>query len=104
MIVMRCTLLAKPWRENELVESLKEWGELAREHLPPDVKYRIYRSRFGPAQTVAWEVEVESVEQWEGAWQSMFSNPDIVRLASKQTTDLTERGGSFEVWHLYDQE
>ena len=102
MITLRQTFPAKMWQEDQLAELLKQWAELVHEQISPDFTYRVYTFKIGPVNTVAWEIDVESLQLWEEARAAMLNNPDIMGLV-KQVTDLRERGGTFDVWNLYAQ-
>ena len=102
MLTLRRTFPAKMWQENQLAEVIKQYAELMHEQITPDFTYRIYTFKIGPVNTVAWEADFESLQQGEEAAAAMLNNPDIVDLL-KQMSDLTERGGTSEVWNLYAQ-
>lgn len=60
---------------------------------------RVYRCQYGPFDTVALEVEFDSITQMADAWQGWESTPETAELL-KKWFEVTEPGGSNEVWLL----
>jgi hypothetical protein len=65
-------------------------------------KYRIYSSYYGTFDTLALEIEFESVAQMEAAWAEINARPEMADLMAKWYT-ATQAGGANEVWMLEAQ-
>lgn len=100
MIVERRTFLAKQWQEHKLADLLKETMERFMEQRPSRGSYRVYTFYVAPINTVVLEIEAESLQEWEEGWEYALSDPDILEYL-KQTAELTEPGGTSELWHLH---
>jgi hypothetical protein len=100
MIVERRTFLAKQWQEHKLAGVLEQMMERLGEQGP--FQYRVYTFYVAPINTVVLEIEVEDLQQWQEGWKYALSDPDMVEYM-KQSTELTERGGTSELWHLHAQ-
>ena len=102
MLVVRRSFLTRTWQERPLADVAKQWLDVVREQISPDLTYRIYVFHTGPANTVEIELEVESLQEWEELWESMLHNADVGELMP-QTTELSEPGGACEIWFLHAQ-
>lgn len=91
-IVNRRTFIAKRGCYEEVVSMLK--GERG-----ADIVSRVYRSHYGPFDTVALEVEFESVEAMERGWAEWSASPGSEQFM-KRWVEVTEPGGANEVWIL----
>ena len=100
MIVERRTFLAKQWQEHTLADVLKQMMERLGEQSP--TRYRVYTFHVAPINTVVLEMEAEDHQRWQEGWDYALSDPDILEYM-KQVTELTERGGTTELWHLHAQ-
>ncbi len=61
--------------------------------------HRIYVSVIGAFDVIAIEIEVENMEAYEKGWAEWSATPEAAAL-QKKLNDLTERGGSNEIWML----
>jgi len=91
-IVNRRTFIAKRGHVDEAVTLLK--GEEG-----GDIVSRVYRSHYGTFDAVALEVEFESVAAMEQGWAEWFASP-VGEQVMKRWLEITEPGGSNEVWIL----
>ena len=91
-IVNRRTFIAKRGHVDEAVALLK--GEEG-----GDIVSRVYRSHYGPFDTVALEVEIGSVEAMERGWAEWGATPEAEQFM-KRWIEITEPGGTNEVWIL----
>ena len=91
-VVNRRTFIAKRGCYEEVVSMLK--GEEG-----GDIVSRVYSSHYGPFDTVALEVEFESVEAMERGWAAWYTSPGGEQFM-KRWLQITEAGGANEVWIL----
>jgi hypothetical protein len=95
MLVNRRTFLVKKSRMDEAVVLLVAYGEaVAFPH-----RRRIYASQIGPFDTVAIELEFESLEEFERLVAEASAQPEWADFA-KNLDELTVPGGSNEIWTL----
>ena len=73
MIIVRDTFQAKYGRGGELVELFKE----ARDEWPVEYAHRVLSDASGPFFTVVAETEFDSLADWEGHSQEIFSLPEF---------------------------
>ena len=91
-IVNRRTFVAKRGHIDEAVKLLK--GEEG-----GDIVSRVYRCHYGTIDAVALEVEFESVAAMEQGWADWYASP-LGEQVMKRWLEITEPGGSNEVWIL----
>jgi len=60
---------------------------------------RVYVSETGLFDTIAIEFEFESLEEYEKSWAEYFSSPEASPFL-KKWTEITETGGTNEIWRL----
>ena len=96
MLVNRRTFISKPGRAEEAANFLKQAMQLT-DHAR---SARVYVSEIGPFDTIAVEVEVESLADYERRF---------AEWAAKTTPEfwekwysLCENGGANEIWRLVD--
>ena len=96
MVVNRRTFITKRGRTQEAAQFLKKTMALVRSPRPP----RVYISEIGPFDTIAVEIEGESIADYE---------PLTAEWVAKTTPELwekwfslTENGGTNEIWTLVD--
>jgi hypothetical protein len=102
MLVNRRTFIVKKPYFEEALALLVEAGQLAR-GVNPNVVFRVYASELGPFDTVAYEVEHESLTAYEREWAELETNPSVAaRLPDwfKRWQEITEPGGTNEIWRL----
>ena len=97
MIVVRWTFHAKSHCTDELVESITSQPEYG---LPePPHGWRVYwHSPLGPWNVVTWEVEFESLPEYE-AWLKEFMSAPRFGEWYDLRRNLVDRGGGGEVWN-----
>ena len=96
MIVIRYTHIVKPGCGRAAVALLKEH----RDHpATQNRRTRIYTTNLGPAHTVIWEAEYETLAAWEKAAAEWPSHP-LAATFWKQMDELVDSQGSREVWNL----
>jgi hypothetical protein len=98
MIVDRRTFRAKKGQKHEAAAVLKEVAKLFTAKVK-DVPIRIYHSHMGTFDTVAMEVEYESLAEYERLMYSFFALPEMAPLM-KKWNEVTETGGTHEMWGL----
>ncbi len=97
MYVNRRTYVVKKGRMDEVIARLSA----GRNGVAPPRSLRIYACEVGAVDTVAFEAEFESPQEFE----SFFSGlPDLPELAEAQAklSGLTVPGGVNEVWRLVE--
>lgn len=96
-IVNRRTFIAGRGHAQEVVDMLKGEGETSR-----DMPYRIYRSHYGPFDQVVLEIEFEDVAAMESMWAD-WNASDRGMEYMRRWVEITEPGGSNEVWILEEK-
>ncbi len=97
MLVNRRTFIAKRGRMEEVVALVK--AEIERVSHPH--ARRLYIPSIGPLDVIAHEVEFESLEEYERFWAEWFASPEGAAFNEKWS-DLTETGGTNEIWTLVE--
>ena len=93
MIVRRWTYAVQDGNMNECIALLKEgFGELGR-------NLRIYTSHTGPGATLAFEMEYESLSDYEAAAKEWWADPENAARA-KKFGKLVEPERTTEFWSL----
>lgn len=95
MLVKRRTCAVKAGRMAETLELL-EW---AQEQFPAPHARRIYTSDIGTFDQLAARIEFESLEEYEKIWAEWIASPEFGSVIEKWD-ELTERGGTNEIWTL----
>ena len=95
MIVDRRTFVVKKGRMDEAVALAAE------ERSRIDGTYRIYRPTIGPIDVVAFEFEGGSLADNERGWVEWSATPEAAEFI-KKWNELTEPGGSIEIWTLVE--
>jgi hypothetical protein len=93
-LVNRRTFVAKRGCLDEVVQLLKAAGE--KTNLPH--RYRLYVSNLGPFDTLALEIEVENLAEYERVWTAIGER--IAPEVWEKWSALTETGGANEIWTL----
>jgi hypothetical protein len=96
MFVNRRTFVVKEGKMEEVLARFK-----AAASLDPPRALRIYTSEVGAFNTIAFEAEFESLQEFESFFTGL---PDLPELAEAQArlAGLTVPGGSNEVWRLVE--
>ena len=99
MLVNRMTFNTKVGRTGELVELIKSGVDFG---LPtPPRAWRVYWPNISPYDVVIAEVEFQSLEEHAVYWEKWRTSPQVGEFLDKMQ-QLTERGGTDEVWHVED--
>jgi len=101
MLVNRRTFAAKKGRMDDAVAVLKEAAELINRSLS-DATCRICRSDIGPFDTLAIEVEYESLAEYHRLATEYFASPEMASLLDKWN-EVAETGGTNDIWTLVEQ-
>jgi len=96
MLVNRRTFIAKRGCLDEVVQLLKAAGEKI--DLPN--RYRLCVSNIGPFDTLALEIEVENLAEYERVW-TLIGERTAPEVWEKWFA-LTETGGANEIWTLME--
>ena len=96
MLVNRRTFVTKPGCMEKVVALL-----VAERERPDVLPYRIYASDIGPFDTVAIELEFETLEEYVKSWAKWGEGPESAAFMEKWY-DLTESGGNNEIWTLVE--
>jgi hypothetical protein len=79
----------------DLVAMMK--AEQARLNLP--ITFRVYTPRIAPFSQVVAEWEYESLEAYDKFWEEWSARPETAQFMEKWN-ELTENGGTNEIWNL----
>jgi hypothetical protein len=94
-------IVKKPFLE-EALALLREADHLVKQ-VTPDAAFRIYSSEFGPFDTIAVEQETASLSAYERQWADFGAALDTQLTAwFTRGQEITELGGSNEIWRLVD--
>jgi subtilisin-like proprotein convertase family protein len=63
--------------------------------------WRIYVSDIGPHDTIAFEFELENLEEYERGWSEWRATPEAAAFMEKWN-DLVKPGGATEIWTLVE--
>ena|SRR5437867_826346 len=102
MLVNRRTFLVKKPYFEEALARLVEYHHLAK-LINPNVVGRVYASEMGPFDTIAYEIEIESLGAYEQAVAEFYANPAVASRVpewAKRWQEITEPGGMNEIWRL----
>src|SRR5262245_29999317 len=102
MLVNRRTFIVKKPYFEEAVALLVEASELAK-RTDPNVVFRVYASEIGPFDTIAYELESESLAAYERQQAEFAANPTVAARFPewfKRWQEITEPGGTNEIWRL----
>lgn len=96
MLVNRRTFNVKMGHMDEVVALIKAEIEQFTSYTRAS---RIYTPETGSFDVVAVEWEYENLEEYERLWAEWGATPEAAAFTEKWY-DLTERGGTNEIWHL----
>jgi hypothetical protein len=94
VIVQRITWVVKKNCLEKLLEMIKESAANS-----PIQKIRVYIPNIGPNDVFTAEFEFENLADLEMTYSEWFSIPETTEFLRKWD-ELTETGGSSEVWNL----
>ncbi len=89
MYVNRRTFIVKRGCTDEAVAMLVEGSG--------DSDARIYRSHYGPFDTVAFEIEAASMAEMEAIWNEWSESPESETFMQRWH-EITKSGGKSEIW------
>lgn len=92
-IIDRRTFMAEHGKLEEALAALQEAGKEVGQ------RYRLYQSHYGTFDTLAFEVEFESIAAMEDFWNAMNAGPQMEDFMARWYT-LVRPGGLNEVWVL----
>ncbi len=92
IVVNRRTSIAKSGYLNEAIALLKSVSSNI-------YTQRIYRPRYAPFDTIAFEIEFASVAEMDRAWDEWAASPEAATFMSRWI-EITEPGGTNEIWTL----
>jgi len=95
MIVNRRTFVIKRGCWQEAVAMVKA----EQERLDPGAAFRLYTPNIAPFDILAMEWEYGSLEEYEKAWGDYSVSPEAAEFMERWY-ELTETGGTSEVWDL----
>jgi hypothetical protein len=99
MIVNRRTFVVKRGRLDHFLALLRE----AREQSSSSARgFRAYTPDIGSLDKVALEWEYENLEEYERDWAGWGTTPESAAL-QERLYELTETGGTSEMWNLVEQ-
>ena len=96
MLVNRRTFNVKRGQTDEAVALVKAEIEQFSSYTHA---FRIYSPETGSFDVVAVEWEYENLEEYERIWAEWGATPEAATFMEKWY-DLTERGGTNEIWRL----
>ena len=99
VLVNRQTYNVKIGHADEVVAALKEATEQFSSYKHA---LRIYTPETGSFDVVAVEWEYESLEEYDRLWTEWRATPEAAAFNEKWS-DLIERGGTNEIWHLAER-
>ena len=95
MIVNRRTFIVKRGCQQKIVDLIRE----ATPKFPHPHPRRLYTPRIAPFDTIAIEIEFEDLEGYEKYWTEWGAWAETTGFMEKWF-ELTESGGSNEVWTM----
>ncbi|GAC1548427.1 MAG: hypothetical protein NVS2B7_24340 [Herpetosiphon sp.] len=104
MLVNRRTFIVKKPFFDEALAILHEVRRFARQ-VTPDTAIRIYASELGPFDTIAYESEAVNLAAYEQAVAAFTAHPAVSKWLPdtfKRWQEITESGGSNEIWRLVE--
>ncbi|GAC1549906.1 MAG: hypothetical protein NVS2B7_25940 [Herpetosiphon sp.] len=104
MLINRRTFIVKKPFFDEALAILLEVGRLARQ-VQPDAAFRVYACELGSFDTIAYESEAASLGAYEQALAAFTRHPVVSKWlpdSFKRWQEITESGGSNEIWRLVE--
>ena len=99
MIVNRRTFVVKRGRIDEFLALIEEGREQSSSSARA---FRVYTPDISSFDEVALEWEYESLGEYERDWAEWGTTPESAAL-QERVYDLTETGGTNEIWRLVEQ-
>jgi hypothetical protein len=102
MLVNRRTFMIKKSYFEEALALLVEYNQLVK-LMYPNAVGRVYASEIGPFDTIAYEIEIESLTAYERILAEFYANPAVAARFPewfKRWQAITEPGGTNEFWRL----
>ena len=93
-IVNRRTFIPKRGYRDEVVAMLSPSENYEK-------PYRVYSDLIGTFDRVVLEIEFESVAEMDKAWTEWFASQEAEEFM-KRFVEITETGGTNEVWNLHE--
>jgi hypothetical protein len=101
MIVVRTVFRAHFGQAGALAAAMVEGNQQFAQATGRQERWRVLTDRSGPFDTVVFEVEVESMAEWERTRDEVFSNPEFQSLMARTQGMVAE--GSAEFYYIEGQ-
>ena len=97
MLVVRITWIVKPAKVNEFSDLVKE----VRDQIDRPNAIRIYKSNIGPSNKVTFEMEFESLAEYESWFKDWQTTPEA-QVFSNRGQPIRESVAIFEILDLVE--